>query len=152
MRTMRLAHALGVVAVLAALSGSCKSLEIENPNEPNAATALSDPAAVEAVAAGAMRTWFNAWEGLTAAGPLSTMARSYSSSWNNANMNFYSSVDNGSAPSAQWNRNSRGWQNDPAAAGRTSVEWLWSQRDEDGLWTQSSIPGSTAHYRQRPTR
>jgi starch-binding outer membrane protein, SusD/RagB family len=125
MRTMRLAHALGVVAVLAALSGSCKSLEIENPNEPDAATALSDPAAVEAVAAGAMRTWFNAWEGLTAAGPLSAMARSYSSSWNNANMNFYSSVDNGSAASAQWNRNSRGWQNDPAAAGRTSVEWLW---------------------------
>ncbi len=124
MRTMRLAHMLGAVAVLAALSG-CKSLEIENPNEPDAATALSDPSAVEAVAAGAMRTWFNAWEGITAAGPMSAMARSYSSSWNNANMNFYSSIDNPTAPSAQWNRNSRGWQNDPAAAARTSVEWFW---------------------------
>jgi starch-binding outer membrane protein, SusD/RagB family len=124
MQTIRFVRALSAFAVAAALSG-CKSLEVTNPNEPDAERALSDPSAVEAVAAGAMRTWFNAWEGLTAAGPLSAMARSYSSSWNNANMNFYSSIDNPTAPSAQWNRNSRGWQNDPAAAARTSVEWYW---------------------------
>jgi hypothetical protein len=132
MQTIRFVRALSALAVAAALS-SCKSLEINNPNEPDAERALSDPSAVEAVAAGALRTWFNAWEGLTAAGPLSAMARSYSSSWNNANMNFYSSIDNPNDPSAQWHRNSRGWQNDPAAAGRTSVEWYWMGGPNQGL-------------------
>ncbi|MFN2566552.1 MAG: hypothetical protein ABR499_16260, partial [Gemmatimonadaceae bacterium] len=125
MQTMRLARALTACALAAALS-SCKSLEVPNTNDPDAERALSDPSAVEAVAAGAMRTWFNAYEGLLAAGTLSVMARTYSSSWNNANMNFYSGVDNPTSPSAQWNRNSRAWQNEPAAAARTSVEWLWS--------------------------
>ncbi|MEW5918959.1 MAG: hypothetical protein AB1762_21325, partial [Gemmatimonadota bacterium] len=27
---------------------------------------------------------------------------------------------------SQWSRASRPWQNDPAAAGRTSIEWLWT--------------------------
>lgn len=34
-------------------------------------------------------------------------------------MNFYSSVD------ADGTRNTRSWQNNPAAAGRTSIEWYW---------------------------
>jgi hypothetical protein len=126
MHTMRVDRARGVMVVLAAALMGCNTLEIENPNEPDAARALSDPAAIEAVAAGSIRTWFNAYEGLNAVGALSTMARTYSSSWNNANMNFYSSVDNPTAPSATWNRNTRSWQNDPAAAPRTSVEWFWS--------------------------
>lgn len=125
MRTIRLARGLGAFAVVIAMT-SCSSLEIANPNEPDAQRALSDPASIEAVAAGAMRTWFNAYEGMRGAGALSTMARSYSSSWNNANMNFYSSVDNPNDPPAQWHRNSRSWQNEPAAAARTSVEWFWS--------------------------
>jgi starch-binding outer membrane protein, SusD/RagB family len=125
MQTMRYGRVLGAFAVALALN-SCKSLEIENPNDPDAQRALSDPSAIEAVAAGAMRTWFNAYEGLPSAGTLSTMAKTYSSSWNNANMNFYSSVDNPNDPPANWNRNTRSWQNDPSAAARTSVEWFWS--------------------------
>ena len=44
---------------------------------------------------------------------LVTQAQTFSASWNNWNMNFYSSVD------ADGKRLTRPWQNDPAAAGRT---------------------------------
>ena len=108
---------LGLVAVLTVTG--CKSLDITNPNAPDASLALSDPAAIEAVAAGSVRQFINAYEGNNAVAPLTTMAQSYSASWNNFNMNFYSSLD------ADGTRNSRSWQNDPAAAGRTSVEQYW---------------------------
>jgi hypothetical protein len=48
-----------------------------------------------------------------------TQAQSYSSSWNNFSMNFYSSLD------ADGTRNSRSWQNDPSNAAHRSVEWFW---------------------------
>jgi len=124
MHNVNLTRAAAIVAVLAL--GACKSLEVSNPNEPDADRALADPAALEALAGGTLRSWFRTWEGMEAAGVLSTQAQSYSSSWNNFNMNFYSSVDNPSAPPAQWSRAGRPWQNDPAAAGRTSIEWLWT--------------------------
>ena len=50
---------------------------------------------------------------------LATQAQSFSASWNNWNMNFYSSID------ADGKRLTRAWQNDPAAAGRTSMEVPW---------------------------
>jgi hypothetical protein len=116
------------VAVALVASTGCHSLDIQNPNEPDAERALSDPSAIEAVAGGAMRTWFNAYDGLKVAGVLSTQARTYSSSWNNGNMNFYSGLD------ADGTRKTRPWQNDPAAAARTSVEWFWSgSLDEAGI-------------------
>jgi len=108
---------LGLVAVLTVTG--CKSLDITNPNAPDASRALADPAAIEAVAAGSVRQFINAYEGNNAVAPLVTMAQSYSASWNNFNMNFYSSLD------ADGTRNNRSWQNDPAAAGRTSVEQYW---------------------------
>lgn len=120
----KLMRATAVLALFAL--GACKSLDIENPNEPDATRALSDPAALEALTGGTLRTWFNRFTGMEAAGVLTTQAQSFSSSWNNFNMNFYSGVDNPDAGPAAWNRNSRSWQNDPAAAGRTSVEWLWT--------------------------
>ena len=79
----------------------------------------ADPNAIEAVAAGALRTWFDAYTSLRGAGVLSTQARSYASSWNNGNLNFYSSVDNATASPDQWVRMGRPWQNDPSAAART---------------------------------
>ena len=108
---------LGLVAVLTVTG--CKSLDITNPNAPDASRALADPAAIEAVAAGSIRQFINAYEGNNAVAPLTTMAQSYSASWNNFNMNFYSSLD------TDGTRNNRSWQNDPAAAGRTSVEQYW---------------------------
>jgi hypothetical protein len=124
MTMIRVVRGFGAI-VLAATVG-CNSLEIQNPNEPDAVRALSDPSSIEAVAAGALRTWFNAYTSLRGAGVLSTQARSLSSSWNNGNLNFYSGVDNATAPPDQWNRQSRTWQNDPAAAARTSIDAFWA--------------------------
>lgn len=118
MRMTTFVRGLGLAAVVG-LAG-CKSLDITNPNDPDAERALADPAAIEAVAGGAVRIWFNTYEGLEAVGPLVTQAQTYSASWNNFNMNFYSSLD------LDGTRNSRGWQNNPSAAGRTSVERFWN--------------------------
>ncbi len=109
-------------SVLAAIVlAGCGSLEVTNPNSPDAKRALSDPAALEAVAGGTMRTWFNGYEGCEGNCVLVTQAQTFSASWNNWNMNFYSSVD------ADGKRLTRPWQNDPAAAGRTSIEIPWGR-------------------------
>jgi hypothetical protein len=132
MAMMRVARGLGAVPILAVLFVGCKELTVENRNEPDAPTALADPAAIEAIAGGTLRTWFNTYVGTEATGVLSTQAQAYSSSWNNHNMNFYSSIDNPPPPTgtetdpSKWHRNSRPWQNDPSVAGRTSIEWFWS--------------------------
>ena len=114
-----------LAAVSLTVVWGCHSLDIINPNEPDAKRALADPSSVEALAGGAMRTWLNAYTDLRGAGVLSTQARSLSSSWNNGNLNFYSGIDNPTAAPDQWNRNTRVWQNDPAAAARTSIDAFW---------------------------
>jgi len=111
-------HAVGV-AMGAVLLTACNSLDVENPNAADASRALSDPAAVEAVAGGTLRSWFNTWDGMEGGGPLVTMAQTYSASWNNFNMNFYSSID------GDGTRNSRAYQNDLASAGRTTMIGYW---------------------------
>ena len=118
MHNAKLTRAAGVLALFAL--GACKSLDVQNPNEPDAKRALADPAALEALAGGTLRTWGRTFDGMEAAGVLTTQAQSFSSSWNNFNMNFYSGLD------ADGTRNSRSWQNDLAAAGRTSIEWSWT--------------------------
>lgn len=113
--------------MIAALAGvGCKSLDIVNPNAPDAERALADPAAIEAVMGGSVRVWFNTYEGLEGVGPLVTQAQTYTSAWNNFNMLFYSSVDNPTDPPSAWVRTSRTWQNDLSKAARTSVEHFWS--------------------------
>src|SRR5215212_10419901 len=123
MRHTRILRGLGAASLL--FMGSCRDLDIDNPNAPDAERALSDPAAVEAVAGGAFRTWFNAYTSLRGAGVLTAQARSYSSSWNNGNLNFYTSVDNPADAPDLWNRMTRSWQNDPASAARTSIDAFW---------------------------
>ncbi|MBM4192965.1 MAG: hypothetical protein FJ202_01110 [Gemmatimonadetes bacterium] len=110
---------LSALSISAAVFG-CGNLDVPNPNAPDAQRALSDPAALEAVGAGTLRTWVNAWSACEGNCVFNTQAQSYSASWNNFNMNFYSSID------ADGTRNSRSWQNNPAAAGRTSVEAPWT--------------------------
>jgi hypothetical protein len=122
---VRSLRGLGAAALIAA--ASCNSLDVQNPNEPDLKRALADPASIEAVGAGAMRTWFNAYTSLRGAGVLVTQANSFSSSWNNGNLNFYSSIDNPGATPDLWTRTTtpRAWQNDPAAAARTSIDVFW---------------------------
>jgi hypothetical protein len=144
MTVTRVVRGVGAGALL--LVVGCEDLAVENPNAPDNRRILSDPSAVEAVAAGALRSWFNAWEGLRGTGPLSAQARTYTSSWNNAHMNFYSSVDNpgnpaaeGYNPTAMWNRNTRSWQNDPARDERVEIEWFWSGGNNE--WLGDVWPG-----------
>lgn len=112
MRNLLRRPGIWAVAVLVGVS-ACGDLNVPNPNEPDARRALSDPAGVEAIAGGTFRTWFNTHQGMEAAGPLTTMADSYTASWNNFNMRVYSSQPRTS------------WKNDPAEAARSSVEWYW---------------------------
>lgn len=104
----------GVLAVAALVGVSaCKDLDIENPNEPDVRRVLSDPGGVQAIAGGTLRTWFNTHQDMDAAGPLSTMADSYTASWNNFNMRIYSSEPRTS------------WKNDPAEVARVAIEHYW---------------------------
>lgn len=114
MRNRSFALSLGAL-----LLAGCNSLDVENPNAPDAARALADPAALEAVAGGTLRSWFNTYDGMEGGGPLVTMAQSYSASWNNYNMNFYSSID------ADGTRNTRAFKNDLASAERTTLIAYW---------------------------
>jgi hypothetical protein len=109
---------LALSAALVAAAG-CNSLDVINPNAPDAKRALADPSAIEAVASGTMRTWTNTWDGMEGGGVLVTQAQTYSASWNNFNMNFYSSLD------ADGKRLTRGWKNDLASAERTSIQSFW---------------------------
>jgi hypothetical protein len=112
---MRVSSLLAAVAL-----AGCGSLDVENPNAPDAKRALADPASLEALAGGTMRTWYNAYSGCEGNCVLVTQAQTYSASWNNWNMNFYSSYN------ADGKRLDRAYQNDPSAAGRTSIEVPWS--------------------------
>jgi hypothetical protein len=114
---MRIARGSALVAAAALLG--CGDLDVANPNAPDAKRALSDPAALEAVGAGTMRTWVNTWSACEGNCVFQTQADSYTASWNNFNINFYSSID------ADGTRKTRSWQNNQAAAGRTSVEAPW---------------------------
>ena len=83
----------GVLTLVALAAIGCNSLEVENPNAPDSARALTDPDAIEAIAGGTLINFFNTYNGLNAVGALTTQAQSHTASWNNFNMNFYSSVD-----------------------------------------------------------
>ena len=107
------------IAVIWTGAACNNDLNIVNPNAPDARRALSDPAALEAVAGGTMHTWFTGYQGMMAVGPLSTLADAYSSSWNNFFMLYINSQD------ADGSRNTRPWKNDPGAQERAHLEWYW---------------------------
>src|SRR5437870_2668558 len=156
--TKRIPEVLGLVAALV-LAGGCETLNVKNPNAPDSARLLTDPATVQSVAIGAMRTWFSTTQGPTDGadpypGPtLTVMARSHVAAWNNYNIRFYTGCTDGSqggAGALPWTGGGAAsktytdvtlgtcggtsygapyprieWQNDPASAQRTQVEFLW---------------------------
>src|SRR5690242_4747639 len=139
MNWMKLGRGIGAAALVAGIS--CHSLDITNPNAPDNKKLLSDPDALEAVAGGSIRTWANAWSTNRGDGPLTTMARTMSASWNNDHMRFYSSVDNagdnGSStdaynPSATWYRKNEGYYaNDPTRTERDVIESYWTVSQDE---------------------
>ncbi len=108
--TKRIPEVLGLVAALV-LAGGCETLNVKNPNAPDSARLLTDPATVQSIAIGAMRTWFSTTQGPTDGadpypGPtLTVMARSHVAAWNNYNIRFYTGCTDGSQPGAPlpWN-------------------------------------------------
>ena len=138
--TKRIPEVLGLVAALV-LAGGCETLNVKNPNAPDSGRLLTDPATVQSIAIGAMRTWYSTTQGPTdGADPypgltLSVMAKSHVAAWNNYNIRFYTGCTDApfpGYPNGSCNGSSEGspyprieWQNDPASAQRTQIEYLW---------------------------
>jgi hypothetical protein len=76
-------------------------LGVSNPNAPDAPRAFSDPAGLEALISGAVRTWVATREDYFIM-PLNMQADNYTASWNNAAIRFYSSVGSGCASRFGW--------------------------------------------------
>ncbi len=135
----------GVVGLMAALvvAGGCDTLKVSNPNAPDTPHLLASPASVQAVAFGAMKTWY-----LTSQGglgedenpvmPLTVMARSSVAMWNNFNIRFYTGCTNANwdvyttATNGTCGPFTEGpayprveWQNDAASAQRTQIQAFW---------------------------
>lgn len=141
--TKRIPEFVGTVCALVLAGGACDTLNIGNPNAPDSKRALSDPATVQTIAVGAMRTWYLTSQGgfgedqypsLT----LSVMARSHVAAWNNFNIRFYTGCTTGnwdvytSATNGTCGTEQLGttyprieWQNNPASAQRTQIEAYW---------------------------
>src|SRR5947199_1621024 len=140
--TKRIPEIVGVFALVLAGSG-CDTLGIGNPNAPDSKRALSDPATVQTIAVGAMRTWYLTSQGgfgedQYPALTLAVMARSHTAAWNNYNIRFYTgcttenwdvytSATNGTCSTEQLGTTFPRieWQNNPASAQRTQIEAYW---------------------------
>jgi hypothetical protein len=120
---------------------SCKSLDVPNTNDPSS-TVLTDPIILEALAGGTVHTWFNSYSLLEVTGVYNVQARTLSSSWNNGNMNFYSSIEispsDTTADPSTWTRSTRSWQNDLSATALSSIEDAWA-----GMYASLSSANST---------
>ena len=106
----------GVVAALTVVG--CKSLEVTNPNAPDAKRAFSDPGAVAGLITGAMRNWVFTRESLDGSLTLDGMADSYSASWNNWNLRYYTSYNSDCVERC-------GWANTPSDPHRFEIETLY---------------------------
>lgn len=109
----RLAAMLAVIG-----TAGCKSLEVTNPNAPDAERAFSDPGAVAGLVTGAMRNWVQIRENFDGALVLSAVADAYTASWNNFNLRYYSSY-------GQECPERCGWDNRPTSNFRIQVEAFW---------------------------
>ncbi len=107
---------LAAVAVL--VTAGCKSLEVTNPNSPDAARAFSDPGAVAGLVTGAIRNWVQVREAFDGPLVLATMADGFTASWNNFNLRYYTSF--GAECPARC-----GWDNSPTSNFRFEIETEW---------------------------
>jgi hypothetical protein len=120
----RLTHLLRFATAAAIGVVGCKSLEVSNPNAPDATRAFSDPAAVAGLVSGAMHNWFSNRGAYYGAMNLASMAESYTSSWNNAQMRYYNSI--GPVGFFQSDCPQRcGWFNSTSDAKRFPIESFW---------------------------
>src|SRR5216684_3310664 len=105
----RIPEIVGVLALI--LAGGCYTLDIANPNAPDTPHLLASPASVEAVAQGAMKTWYLTTQGGLGEDQypellLAVMARSHVAMWNNFHIRFYTGCTDGTfpgQPALPWN-------------------------------------------------
>ena len=116
MKLVNVTRWVGVVGVAASLS--CKSLDVENPNAPDAARAFADPGAIAGLMTGAWKSWFNAHTEFNSALVLNSMADGITASWNNFNLRYYTSEGNECPVRC-------GWDNGPSSANRFQIETYW---------------------------
>ena len=110
-----------VTALAATLMVAGCDLDVQNPNDPDAQRAFSDPAGLEQLMGGAFRTWVGTRGGYFTSLPMTAMADNYTASWNNAAIRFYSSVASDCPQRCGWNNSATA----PEAAGGPSVEEHW---------------------------
>jgi hypothetical protein len=119
----------GLLAMVAVIGGSgCKSLDVANPNTPDADRAFSDPGAVAGLVTGAMRNWVQTRQSYDGSLVLSAMADAYSSSWNNYNLRYYSSYGPGGGADGNGGGDCLfrcGWANTPSSPFRGQIERYW---------------------------
>jgi hypothetical protein len=112
-RWSRLTAAVAILGI-----AGCKSLEVTNPNAPDAVLGLSDPGAVQGLVTGAMRNWVQTRQSYDGSLVLSAMADSYTASWNNFNLRYYTSYGV-ECPSRC------GWENASISPYRFEIETYW---------------------------
>jgi len=115
---MKLSRIIAALVVVSAL-GACE-LDVGNPNAPDAPRAFSDPAGLEGLMSGALRTWVATRENYDVMA-MNMQADNYTASWNNAAIRFYSSVGSDCASRCGWTNSSTA----PEAAGGPAVEAAW---------------------------
>lgn len=116
MKLTKVTRWVGVLGVAASLG--CKSLDVENPNAPDAVRAFADPGAIAGLMTGAWKGWFNAHTEFNSALVLNSMADGLSASWNNFNLRYYTSEGNECPVRC-------GWGNEPSSANRFQIETYW---------------------------
>ena len=107
---------VGVVGLSVALG--CQSLDVQNPNAPDASRAFADPGAIAGLISGGYKSWFNAHGGFDSALLLNHMADGLTSSWNNFNIRYYTSEGNECPVRC-------GWDNRPTSSYRFEIETYW---------------------------
>jgi hypothetical protein len=117
-----------LLAVVAVVGGGCKSLDVQNPNAPDADRAFSDPGAVAGLVTGAMRNWVQTRQSFDGSLVLSAMADAYSSSWNNFNLRYYTSYGPGGGADGNGGGDCLfrcGWANTSSSPFRFQIERFW---------------------------
>lgn len=104
MATRQWRRALAGISLVGSLAG-CQELQVENTNAPERERAFSDPATIINSAFGTMQTFYNMRyhadgnitfdDDMSPGLVLSTQANSYTASWNNFSMRYYSSYGPG---------------------------------------------------------
>ena len=115
---MKLSRIFAALVVASAI-GAC-DLDVGNPNAPDAPRAFSDPAGLEGLISGALRTWVETRESYDVMA-MNMQADNYTASWNNAAIRFYSSVGSDCPSRCGWTNSSTA----PEAAGGPAVEAAW---------------------------